>query len=138
MARRTFRSHTAPPRAPIATLHYIRPVIDELIAQPLEPGYLSYIRYKLATVAPEFVTAATINYRDHTPPIGYRDPSRWSCPRSSAGWRPLRSASAATTSRAAAGGVSIETEAILTGSRGGPPVHLWKGSDSHLTRSTAN
>jgi hypothetical protein len=27
------------------------------IAAPPEPGYLSYIRYKLATVAPEFVAA---------------------------------------------------------------------------------
>lgn len=57
VARRTFRSESAPPLAPIATLHYIRPVIDELIAQPPEPGYLSYIRYKLATVAPDFVAA---------------------------------------------------------------------------------
>jgi len=58
VARRTFRSQTAPPLAPIATLHYIRPVIDELITQPPEPGYLSYIRHKLATVAPAFVAAA--------------------------------------------------------------------------------
>ncbi len=57
VARRTFRLDSAAPLAPIATLHYIRPVIDELIAEPPEPGYLSYIRYKLATVAPEFVAA---------------------------------------------------------------------------------
>ena len=57
VARRTFRSESAPPLAPIATLHYIRPVIDELIAQPPEPGYLSYLRYKLATVAPKLVAA---------------------------------------------------------------------------------
>jgi hypothetical protein len=57
VARRTFRAESAPPLTPIATLHYIRPVIDELIAQPPEPGYLSYIRYKLATVAPDFVAA---------------------------------------------------------------------------------
>ncbi len=57
VARRTFRSDTAPPLAPIATLHYIRPLIDELIAEPPEPGYLSYIRYKLATLAPDFVAA---------------------------------------------------------------------------------
>jgi len=57
VARRTFRSERAPPLAPIATLHYIRPLIDELIAEPPEPGYLSYIRYKLATRAPEFVAA---------------------------------------------------------------------------------
>jgi hypothetical protein len=57
VARRTFRSQSAPPLAPIATLHYIRPVIAELIAQPPEPDYLSYIRYRLATVAPDFAAA---------------------------------------------------------------------------------
>lgn len=58
VTRRTFRSAAAPPLAPIATLHYIRPLIDELLAEPPDPGYLSYIRYKLATVAPQFVAAA--------------------------------------------------------------------------------
>ena len=58
VTRRTFRSAAAPPLAPIATLHYIRPLIDELLAQPPEPGYLTYLRYKLATVAPELVATA--------------------------------------------------------------------------------
>lgn len=58
VARRTFRSQGAPSLAPIATLHYFRPVIDELIAEPPEPGYLSYLRNKLASVAPELVAAA--------------------------------------------------------------------------------
>jgi hypothetical protein len=58
VTRRTFRSAAAPPLAPIATLHYIRPLIDELLAEPPDPGYLSYIRYKLATVAPQLVAAA--------------------------------------------------------------------------------
>ena len=57
VARRTFRSASAPPLEPIATLHYFRPVIDELVAVPPEPDYLSYIRYRLATVAPELVAA---------------------------------------------------------------------------------
>jgi hypothetical protein len=57
VARRTFRSEHAPPLPPIATLHYIRPVIDELTAEPPEPGYLTYIRHKLATVAPDLVAA---------------------------------------------------------------------------------
>jgi hypothetical protein len=57
VTRRTFRSAAAPPLAPIASLHYIQPLIDELLAVPPEPGYLSYIRYKLATVAPELVAA---------------------------------------------------------------------------------
>ena len=58
VARRTFRSSCAPPLAPIATLHYIRPLIDELIAEPPDPGYLSYVRYRLAAVAPAFAAAA--------------------------------------------------------------------------------
>lgn len=57
VARRTFRPQGAPSLAPIATLHYFRPVIDELIAEPPEPGYLSYIRYKLNSVAPGLVAA---------------------------------------------------------------------------------
>jgi hypothetical protein len=58
IARRTFRSATAPPLAPIATLHYVTPVIDELLVNPPEPGYLDYLRAKLSTVAPAFVTTA--------------------------------------------------------------------------------
>jgi hypothetical protein len=57
VARRTFRSASAPPLEPIATLHYFRPVIAELLAVPPEPDYLRYIRYKLATVAPELAAA---------------------------------------------------------------------------------
>jgi hypothetical protein len=57
IARRTFRSASAPPLAPIATLHYIQPVIDELLAAPPDPGYVSYIRCKLSAIAPNFAAA---------------------------------------------------------------------------------
>ena len=57
VARRSFRSASAAPLAPIASLHYFQPVIDEVIAVPPELGYLGYIRYKLATIAPAFVAA---------------------------------------------------------------------------------
>jgi hypothetical protein len=57
VARRSFRPVTAPPLAPIATLHYFRPVIDEVMAQPPEPEYLAYLRHRLAAVAPHFVAA---------------------------------------------------------------------------------
>ena len=57
VARRTFRSASALPLATIATLHYLQPVIDELLAEPPEPDYLTYIRYKLAAIAPELVAA---------------------------------------------------------------------------------
>ena len=56
VARRTFRS--GEPLTPIATLHYIRPLIEELLAEPPDPAYVNYIRHKLAAVAPEFAAAA--------------------------------------------------------------------------------
>jgi len=55
-ARRIFRS--GEPLSPIATLHYIRPVIDELLPKPCDPDYIDYLCHKLAPVAPHFVTAA--------------------------------------------------------------------------------
>ncbi len=57
VARRSFRSASAAPLGPIATLHYFQPVIAEIIAQPPEPGYLAYLRHKLASVAPRFAAA---------------------------------------------------------------------------------
>jgi hypothetical protein len=57
VARRRFRSADAPPLAPIATLYYFQPVIDEIVAQPPEPGYLAYLRRRLAPLAPQFVAA---------------------------------------------------------------------------------
>lgn len=55
--RRACRQKDALPLAPIATLHYFLPVIDELIATPLEQGYLQYLRHNLATLAPALVAA---------------------------------------------------------------------------------
>lgn len=55
--RRACRPSGAPPLAPIATLHYFLPVIDELIATPLENDYLQHLRHNLATLAPTLVDA---------------------------------------------------------------------------------
>lgn len=55
-ARRTFRS--GEPLPPISSLHYIRPLIDELLVAPAAPDYVSYISRKLGTVAPNFAAAA--------------------------------------------------------------------------------
>lgn len=55
-ARRIFRS--GEPLSPIATLHYIRPVIDELLAHPSDPDYIDHLYRKLAPVAPDFAAAA--------------------------------------------------------------------------------
>lgn len=54
--RRIFRA--GEPLSPIATLHYIRPVIQELLAQPADPDYIHYLCGKLTPIAPDFVTAA--------------------------------------------------------------------------------
>ena len=54
-ARRTLRPADAPPLRPIATLHYFLPVIDELAAVPLDPGYLDYLRKRLTNLTPAFV-----------------------------------------------------------------------------------
>jgi hypothetical protein len=59
VVRRCFRSPSAQPLDPIATLHYFRPVIAEIIAQPPEPDYLAYLRHRVASVAPRFAAALT-------------------------------------------------------------------------------
>jgi hypothetical protein len=56
-ARRLRRPVDAPPLRPIATLHYFLPVIDELSAAPLDPGYLACLRIRLASLKPDFVAA---------------------------------------------------------------------------------
>ena len=55
--RRACRPSDALPLAPIATLHYFLPVIDELNATPLDNDYLQYLRHNLATLAPILVDA---------------------------------------------------------------------------------
>jgi hypothetical protein len=51
-ARRTFRS--GDPLPPISSFHYLRPVIDELLARPVDLAYISYLWRKLVPVAPDF------------------------------------------------------------------------------------
>jgi hypothetical protein len=48
-ARRTLRS--GPPLPPVRTLHYFLPVIDEVLQQPLEPGYVDYLAARLRPFA---------------------------------------------------------------------------------------
>ncbi len=56
VARRTFRS--GDPLPPISSLHYIRPLIDEVAAQPTPPDYVIYLCQKLEPFAPNFAAAA--------------------------------------------------------------------------------
>ena len=48
-ARRTLRS--GPPLPPVRTLHYFLPVIDEVLHQPPDPGYVAYLDAKLKPLA---------------------------------------------------------------------------------------
>ena len=48
-ARRTLRS--GPPLAPVRTLHYFLPAIDEVLDQPPDPRYVDYLAAKLRLFA---------------------------------------------------------------------------------------
>jgi hypothetical protein len=52
-ARRCFRAPDAHPLAPIRSMHYFIPVIDEVLANPLDAGYVAYLKSKLKSLAPE-------------------------------------------------------------------------------------
>jgi hypothetical protein len=47
VGRRTFRRPDAFKLAPIRSIAYFRPVVEELVAQPPPPTYIYYLRYKL-------------------------------------------------------------------------------------------
>jgi len=55
-ARRCFRPPDAHPLAPIRSMHYFMPVIEEILANPPAADYLAYLKSKLnnhaAVVAP--------------------------------------------------------------------------------------
>lgn len=46
-ARRMARDSKAPPLNPIRSLAYFLPIIDEVLIQPPDPGYVSYLRLKV-------------------------------------------------------------------------------------------
>ena len=46
-ARRCFRAPDAPPLSPIRSMHYFVPVIEEVLAHPLEDSYVEYLKSKL-------------------------------------------------------------------------------------------
>jgi len=51
-ARRSLRPDDAPPLPPVRSLAYFLPVVDELLAAPLDPDYVRYLRSKLAAITP--------------------------------------------------------------------------------------
>ena len=56
--RRSNRRPGEPGLRPIGCLHYFRPVIDELVAQPLDPDYIAYLRCTHAASAPRLLGAS--------------------------------------------------------------------------------
>jgi hypothetical protein len=46
-ARRCFRAPDAPPLSPIRSMHYFVPVIEEVLAHPLDDAYVEYLKSKL-------------------------------------------------------------------------------------------
>ena len=56
IARRNDRALQAPPLPPIRSLAYFLPVIEELHTNPLDPGYLQYLRSRVADQMVHFST----------------------------------------------------------------------------------
>jgi hypothetical protein len=46
-SRRCFRAPDAAPLAPIRSLHYFLPVIEEVLNRPLDSAYVDYLKSKL-------------------------------------------------------------------------------------------
>lgn len=49
-ARRSLRDPALPPLPPIRSLHYFVPLLEEVLATPLAPEYVRYLRGKLARI----------------------------------------------------------------------------------------
>ena len=50
-ARRCFRPSDARPLTPIHSIHYFMPVIEEILANPLDASYVAYLKSKLRQYA---------------------------------------------------------------------------------------
>lgn len=50
VARRSLRAPSLPPLPPIRSLHYFVPLLEEVLATPLSPEYVHYLRRKLAAI----------------------------------------------------------------------------------------
>jgi hypothetical protein len=48
--RRCLRAPDAAPLAPVRSLHYFIPVIEEIMAAPLPDGYANYLKWKIRKI----------------------------------------------------------------------------------------
>lgn len=69
-ARRALRSKDAPALAPIRTLHFFLPVLEEILELPPDDGYVQYLEAKLVPLADAKVETARVAMAG-----GDRDPS---------------------------------------------------------------
>jgi hypothetical protein len=46
-ARRCFRPSDARPLTPIRSIHYFMPVLEEILANPLDAAYITYLKLKI-------------------------------------------------------------------------------------------
>lgn len=63
LARRLDRPPFLPPLKPIATLHYFRPIVDELLANPPDPRTLDDIRQRHHARAPALLNARASDHQ---------------------------------------------------------------------------
>ena len=63
-ARRIFRDPRRGPLAPVRSLHYFLPVIQEILTTPIDPDYIRFLEWRLRNAKPilELYTAALDHY----------------------------------------------------------------------------
>jgi hypothetical protein len=66
-ARRCLRAPDAAPLAPVRSLHYFVPVMEEIMATPLLVGYADYLKWKLRKVQAEHDGALLVRSRRAKP-----------------------------------------------------------------------
>jgi hypothetical protein len=65
--RRFLRAPNASPLAPVRSLHYFVPVIEEIMATPLPDGYADYLKWKIRKIQAEHDRNIAIGSRRSNP-----------------------------------------------------------------------
>jgi len=65
--RRCLRAPDAAPLAPVRSLHYFIPVIEEIMATPLQDGYADYLKWKIRKIQTEHDRIIAVGSRRSNP-----------------------------------------------------------------------
>jgi hypothetical protein len=65
--RRCLRAPDAAPLAPVRSLHYFIPVIEEITATPLPDGYVDYLKWKIREIQAEHDRNIAVGSRQPNP-----------------------------------------------------------------------